>query len=123
MGITFKGVDLIEVGKYVDLKVTGKLEAADYDLFIPALEEQIKEHGKINMMVELIDFKGWTAGAAWEDAKFGLKHFNDIDRLVIVGDKAWEKGMAFFCKAFTTAKVRYFDVSERDEAFAWLVHV
>ncbi|MDH5552887.1 MAG: STAS/SEC14 domain-containing protein, partial [Nitrosomonas sp.] len=61
----------------------------------------------------------WTASAAWEDTKFGVRHFSDIERLAIVGDKTWEKGMAYFCKAFTLAKVRYFDVSERDEAQAW----
>ena len=27
--------------------------------------------------------------------------------------------MAYFCKVFTLAKVRYFDISERDEAEAW----
>jgi hypothetical protein len=122
MSITIKGVELIEVGKYVNIKITGKLETEDYEQFVPALEEQIEQNGKIDLMVELLDFKGWTAGAAWEDTKFGLKHFTDFERVAIVGDKRWEKSMAFFCKAFTTAKVRYFDVSERDEGFAWLVN-
>lgn len=123
MAILFKGVDLIEAGKYIDLKVTGKLEVEDYDFFVPELEAQIKKHGKINLMIEMLDFTGWTLSAAWEDTKFGMKHFKDIERLAIVGDKNWEKDAAYFCKAFTTAKVRYFDVHERDEAFAWLVDV
>lgn len=41
-----------------------------------------------------------------------VKHFNDIERLAIVGDSKGEKGMAIFCKPFTTATVRHFDVSE-----------
>jgi len=28
-------------------------------------------------------FKGWTAGALWEDTKFAAKHFNDIDRIAV----------------------------------------
>jgi hypothetical protein len=30
---------------------------------------------------------GWEAGALWEDIKFDIKHFADIDRLAMVGDK------------------------------------
>ena len=123
MAVSFKEIELMETGKYADLKITGKLEKEDYDLFVPAMEEQIRTHGKLSLMVELLDFHGWSVSAAWEDTKFGVKHFNDIKRLAIVGDKGWEKGMAFFCKAFTSAKVKYFDVSERDEAFAWLVGI
>ncbi|SFI52823.1 hypothetical protein SAMN05428978_10159 [Nitrosomonas sp. Nm34] len=43
------------------------------------------------MLVELVHFHGSTAGAAWEDTKFAVRQFNDIERLAIVGDKAWEK--------------------------------
>ena len=56
----------------------------------------------------------------WEDIKFDVKHFKDIERLAMVGDKKWEAGMAAFCKPFTTAKVRYFDESEIDAARTWI---
>ena len=46
--------------------------------------------------------------------------FRDIDRLAMVGDKAWEKGMAAFCKPFTSAKIRYFDMSDAAAAEAWI---
>ena len=44
---------------------------------------------------------GWDAGAAWEDVKFVIKHFSDIDRLAMVGDKKWEHGMATLFQPFT----------------------
>ena len=37
----------------------------------------------------------------------------------MVGDKKWQKGMSVFCKPFTTAKIRYFDVAQAMEARAW----
>ena len=120
MTVTFKGIELVEEGKFVNLKITGKLEKEDYEFFVPEIDQQIERYGKVNMLLELIDFHGWTAGAAWEDTKFGIRHFNDIERLAIVGDKAWEKGMAYFCKVFMTAKVQHFDVSERDKAMTWV---
>lgn len=60
------------------------------------------------------------AGALWDDITFDAKHFADIERLAIVGDKKWEHGMAVFCKPFTTAKIRYFDSSAEKDARAWL---
>lgn len=107
-------------GKIINLKATGKLSTEDYDLFVPEIERLMKLHGKIRILFELHDFHGWTAGAMWEDTKFGVKHFNDIERLAIVGDKKWEKGMAVFCKPFTTASVKYFDLEKLDEARRWI---
>ena len=68
----------------------------------------------------MTDFHGWQVGALWEDIKFDAKHFRDIERLALVGDRQWEKGMAVFCKPFTTAKVRYFPSEKLDEAANWL---
>ena len=119
----YKNIELFQEGNFIHLKVTGKLEKEDYDFFVPQMDKQIEEHGKVNILMELIDFQGWTAGAAWEDTKFGIKHFNDIEKIAIVGDKAWEKGMAAFCKVFTMAKVRYFDANKdnmRHEAEEWI---
>ena len=66
------------------------------------------------------DFHGWTAGGLWEDLKFDLRHFRDIERLAMVGDKQWEQGVSVFCRPFTTAKVRYFDEAAIQEARTWL---
>jgi len=107
-------------GNTVRVRLQGKLTRDDYELFVPEIERLTKEHGKIRMLVELVDFHGWTAGAMWEDTKFGARHFADIERLAIVGDKKWEEGMAVFCKPFTLAKVHYFDRAEIDRAKAWL---
>ncbi len=107
-------------GKIVAIKLTGKLTKEDYEHVTPAVERLIKQHGKVRMLVQLHDFHGWTAGALWEDIKFDLKHFQDIERLALVGETAWERGMATFCKPFTTATVRYFDHTKAEQAEAWI---
>jgi SpoIIAA-like len=107
-------------GKILALNLSGKLAKEDYGHFTAAVERAVKEHGKVRMLVRMHDFHGWTLGAFWEDVKFDVKHFADIERLALVGEKRWEAGMAAFCKPFTTAKVRYFDESKADEAAAWV---
>ena len=115
MGIEVHGM---KQDRILEVKATGKLERADYEQFGPEVERLIRERGKLRILLELDGFHGWTAGALWEDVKFDAKHFNDIERLAIVGDSAWEKGMALFCKPFTTAAVRYFE--DVDEARDWI---
>jgi hypothetical protein len=107
-------------GRVLTVQLSGTIVKEDYTRFIPAAERLLKEHGKIRVLVDLHDFHGWTAGAAWEDIKFDAKHFNDIERLALVGETQWAHGMAIFCKPFTTATVRYFDRAKRNEADAWL---
>jgi hypothetical protein len=107
-------------GKVVIVFVTGKLSKDDYQVFTPELERVIRQFGKIRVLVKMLDFRGWDAGALWEDIKFDAKHFADIERLALVGDKQWEKGMSVFCKPFTTAEVRYFDLAQAEEASEWI---
>jgi hypothetical protein len=107
-------------GKIIEVQITGKLSKDAYETFTPETEAKIKEFGKVRMLVILNDFHGWDAGALWEDIKFDLKHFNHIERLAIVGETKWEKGMSVFCRPFTTAKIKYFDHADIDEARSWI---
>jgi len=107
-------------GKILEVRVSGKLAHEDYQHFVPEFERLVKQKGKIRVLFEMADFHGWKAGALWDDIKFDLRHFSDIERLATVGDKKWEKGMSVFCKPFTTAKIRYFDTTQLAEACAWL---
>lgn len=104
----------------IEIALSGKLHREDYARFVPEVGRLVKEHGKVRMLVRMHDFHGWTAGALWEDIKFDLRHFSHVERVAFVGDKRWEAGMAAFCKPFTTAKIRYFDVSEADKAAEWV---
>jgi hypothetical protein len=109
-----------EGGKILMVRATGRLSKEDYERFVPEVDRLITQHGKIRVLFDMIDFHGWTARAVWEDLKFAVAHFRDIERLAVVGDKAWEHGMAVFCRPFTKAEMRYFDRGEEDEARAWI---
>ena len=107
-------------GKVLIVRATDKLSKADYEQFVPEVERLIDQSGKIRILFEMVDFHGWKAGALWQDIKFDVRHFSDIERLALVGDKKWEKGMSLFCRPFTTAKVKYFDLSQKEQAQEWV---
>jgi len=106
--------------KVLEVKVSGKLSKKDYEQFVPETENLIEEFGKIRVLFEMHDFHGWDAGALWEDVKFDVKHFSDIERLALVGERSWQKGMSVFCRPFTRAKIKYFEPEQREQALEWL---
>jgi len=122
MSLEAKSIQIEEIalGRVLHVTVSGKLEEEDYERFVPEVERRIRQHGKLRLLVELVDFEGWEATALWEDLKFDWRHFSDFERLAIVGEKRWQEGMASFCKPFTTAEIEYFDSSEMDQAKRWI---
>ncbi|EDY81505.1 hypothetical protein VDG1235_1123 [Verrucomicrobiia bacterium DG1235] len=107
-------------GRVITISVSGKLSRSDYDLFVPAIDEEIEQHGQVRLLFDFVGFHGWTMGALFEDTKFAVKHYSAIARIAIVGDKRWEKVMASLCKPFTKAKVRFYDIAEVEVAKSWL---
>ena len=116
------GVQIQEknAGKVLEVQVSGKLSHEDYLRLVPVFERLVTLHGKLRVLFQMVDFHGWELGALWDDIKFDVKHFSDIERLGMVGDKKWEQGMSAFCRPFTTAKIRYFDSTAIQEARAWV---
>jgi len=107
-------------GKILAVHVSGRLAKSDYEDFVPEFERLVLQHGKLRVLFDMTGFHGWDTSALWEDIKFDMKHFADIERLAMVGEKKWQQGMATFCKPFTTATIRYFDHGSAAEALKWL---
>ena len=107
-------------GKVLVIHISGKLVKADYEHFVPEFDGLVRRHGKLRVLFDMTTFHGWDAGAMWEDIKFDFKHFADIERLAMIGEKKWQRGMAMFCKPFTKATTRYFDHADAAEARKWL---
>jgi hypothetical protein len=107
-------------GKVLIVHVSGKLAKSDYELFMPEVERLVRLHGKLGMLFDMTNFHGWEASALWEDTKFAIKYFSDIEKLAMVGEKKWQQGMAMFGKPFTKATIRYFDHADVAEAMKWV---
>jgi hypothetical protein len=107
-------------GKSLIIRISGQVVKEDYEYFVPEFERLSREHGRLRVLFDMTGLQGWDAGAVWEDIKFDVKHFADIERLAVVGEKTWQHAMATFCKPFTKATIRYFDHADVAEARKWL---
>ena len=101
-------------------KASGKLTDVDYKKFLPVLEEMIRSNGQISLYVELQDFEGWEAAAAWDDLRFGLQHENDFKRIAIITDKVLFHTAIGFMNLFSNFDMKFFEQSETAAAWEWL---
>ena len=116
-------ITILETGnpRLLAFKLSGKLYDADYQTFVPEADKMTAGvEGKLRLMVILEDFQGWDLHGAWDDFKFGMKHYADTERIALVGDKKWEEWMAKLWKPFSLAQVRYFETTRVEDAWSWM---
>ncbi len=107
-------------GDLIAIRVTGKLDQNDYESLIPEFESKIRQYGKISLYWEMEDFEGWQPKGLLEDLKFDAKHADDYKKIAMVGDKRWEEWMTSLMKPFSSAEIKYFDLSGREQALRWV---
>ena len=117
MPVSFKELN---EGRALVIHASGKLTRDDYLTFLPEVNRLIKRLGKISIVFDLHDFHGWEPAAAWEDTKFAVHHFDDVERLAVIGEMKWQKAMTFVCKPFIRADIRYFEHAEEKQALDWV---
>jgi hypothetical protein len=69
---------------------SGTVTAEDYEnVLIPAIEGVLKTHDKVRVLFQMEPNTGFTAGAVWDDTKFGLSHFFAFEKVALVSDAEW----------------------------------
>lgn len=108
-------------GRFVALRAAGKLTDRDYKQIVPKLEVLIKEHGPIRLLVDMTEFDGWTAMAAWDDLIFGLRHRKDFERIALVGEARWVGLAARMADAVIKGEARRFKTENRQIAWDYIL--
>ena len=108
-------------GNLLIVKATEKLTTKDYEeVFIPKINQLIQEYRKVRVVVFLAEnFSGWEIGAAWDDAKFGIQHRNDFEKMAVVGGSKWVKWATKISSYFMEGQVAIYDTSDFQSAVAW----
>jgi hypothetical protein len=109
-------------GKALWVRASGKLTDADYqETFIPKLEALIKEYGRLRLLFHLdADFQGWELGALWDDAKFGMQHLHDFEKIAVVGAPRWVEVVVNLFARLMDAEVRTMIPGQLAEAWEWV---
>ena len=104
------------------LRARGKVTKEDYDAVVqPILDEARSEGRRIRLLYHIgPEFEGFTAGAAWEDARLGLRYLRLFERCAIVSDIRWVRESSRLVGAMMPCPVKVFGNGEWQDALAWL---
>lgn len=104
------------------VRARGTLTSDDYErVLLPILDEARSQGRRIRLLYWFgPDFHGFTAGAAWEDARLGLRHLRLFERCAIVSDVGWIRASSRLFGAMMPCPVSVFGNDEWQQAVAWL---
>jgi hypothetical protein len=66
------------------------------------------------------EFVGWTVSAVWDDARFGLKHRADFEKIAVVGGPGWVEWCIRFTAFPIAGDVRTFSADRLQDAWDWV---
>ena len=106
----------------VAIDARGLITARDYDeVLMPLIQSKLEQHDKLKfLLVAGSYFDGYSGGAMWDDAKFGLMHLRSISKLALVTDVEWLRHGTKLFAPLIPADVMVFDLDELDDAKEWI---
>jgi hypothetical protein len=106
----------------VGFEAVGHVSADDYrDVLEPAVAKALQEHDKLRLLYVLGEkFDGYSAGAAWQDTKLGISHWNAWERIAVVTDHATVRDGVKALAWMVPGEVRVFSVAEEESARGWV---
>jgi hypothetical protein len=104
------------------LKAVGKLSKEDYEkVMVPLLDGARREGRRLRLLYQLgPEFEGFTASAAWEDARVGIHYMRLFDACAVVTDLGWVREATKLARFLLPCPVGVFANQERDKATDWL---
>jgi SpoIIAA-like len=103
------------------LEAVDDIEKEDYEnVFVPAVEAAIAEHGKVRLVYVLgHEFDEYEPEAVWEDVKLGVRHPSSFARMAVVTDARWAGPAIKIFSVLLPGKARAFGLAELDAAKRW----
>ncbi len=99
----------------------------DYEKIHPMIHNILNTGKKVRWYFEMDDNTDSESTGFWEDGsieinygKMNFHHSDDLEKIAIVGAPKWEQLMRSVMKPFAEAVIQYFELTEKEKAFAWI---
>lgn len=118
-----KAIKLVDLGhdNILGLAIVGEMQLADYEKLDYYIQDKVEQYGKARIFLEIIELKGISFRAFWEDMKASIKHYKDVERVAVIGDQAWLKTSVKLGDLLTPGlDLGAFGTQERQRAISWL---
>jgi hypothetical protein len=106
----------------IALRFSGLITSKDYtDSLVPMIDAAAEKHDKLKLLCVLDQyFDGYSAGAMWDDMRFGFSHLTTFSKLALVTDIDWIRNSAKLFGSLMPTEVMVFDVEDLDDAKKWI---
>jgi hypothetical protein len=109
-----------DLEKVLAFHISGTVTQADVRTAQQEMKRVLDQFGKVRILIHLGDLEIPTAAAAWQDLKYANVYMTDVERLALVGDDAWQEWVTKAVDIPTQGKMRFFDETEIQQAWAWI---
>lgn len=108
-------------GKLVHFIFSGQVTHEDYQkVVIPFVEDKINESAPIKAFCDLREMKSIQLRAIWDDYRLGVRHLNNFDSFVTVGDQWWIGLLMKVSQLFFKIKLKHFKSKQYNDAWDWV---
>ena len=111
-----------EKSNLISATINGKISKEDIEKIHPLIHNIVENGDKVDFFFELVDFEGYDLKGIWADLKVDAAHISDYGKMAIVGEKEWQQWAARATDVFTNSEVKYFDLTEKEEAKRWILN-
>ena len=106
------------------LKVTppAKLKADDFASIAPQIDELIRQHGQIRLLIDATALHGWENAEALEKHILFVKdHQSKVRRIAIIAGHDWQHWIAAVVNLFVHPEIKAFSRDQEAAARQWLM--
>lgn len=107
-------------GNILGFKIVGGMTKRQKAEICKLLEKQIRESGKIRLLLVVESRKTMDAESLLFDLNFTLIYADKIERMAIIGDKVWEETWSALFGLFSHIRTEYFGRKEIKAAWVWI---
>jgi len=107
----------------VAYRISGTIDASDYDNMIETIEAKLAKHPRIGIFADMTGFTDITGQALAMDFRYSLSklgQWSRFPRAAMITDKAWMRAMVTMLDPlFPQFEAKIFEPGQESEAIAW----
>lgn len=107
-------------GHVVGIMVDKDIDQEYLDKVHKIIEEKLQENDKINLFSEIMPNNEVPLKFLFENIKFKFEHADQINKLAMVTDLKWVRGIMDIDNFFVSTEVKSFELKDRLEAIQWI---
>ena len=110
-------------GRCLAFEISARVSAEEEREWLLKIEEALKIHDRVSVLVVLTEQAGWGVKAGLEDLKWVLTHLKRLDKIAFVSESSVWKWLIALDSPFARLvgiKEKHFDLSDMDAAWSWI---